>query len=126
MVFQYLKTIRYRNLFFLNSFSGLLVSAVFYGFFIVGTAPIILTFAAESAYPTSEGTTEGLLMFAGNVAGVIFLGGAAIFRGNHSLLMTALIGVTFIAVLLMLITKETKIKNITNATNNATIERGKR
>lgn len=101
---------------FMNSFNGMIVAAVLYGFFVVGTAPLVLTFAAESAYPTSEGTSEGLLMFAGNVAGVIFLGGAALFHGNHTLLMAALTAVTVVYVILMGIAKETKLENTAEVT----------
>lgn len=95
---------------FMNGFGGMILAAALYGFFVVGTAPLILTFAAESAYPTSEGTSEGLLMFAGNVAGVVFLGGAALFRGNHLMLMTTLTIITVIYVVLMFVTKEQKLE----------------
>ena len=85
------------------------VAAALYGFFIVGGAPLTLTFAAESCYPTSEGTSEGLLMFAGNVAGVIFLGASSLFGTNHHMLMAALIAVTIIYIILMFFAKEVKL-----------------
>ncbi len=94
----------------LNGFSGMAIAAAFYGFFIVGGAPLTLTFAAESCYPTSEGTSEGLLMFAGNVAGVIFLGAASLFGTNHRLLMVALIAVTIFYIILMFFAKEVKLQ----------------
>ena len=95
---------------FASGFTGMVVAAAVYGFFVVGSAPVILTFAAEAAYPTSEGTSEGLLMFAGNVAGVVFLGGAALFGSNNKMLMAALVVVMIICVALMLIAKETKLE----------------
>jgi len=96
---------------FAGGFSGMVVAAaVLYGFFIVGGAPLVLTFAAEAAYPTSEGTSEGLLMFSGNVAGVIFLGGATLFHGNHSLLMISMVAITVIYIVLILMSKETKLE----------------
>ncbi|MCQ4638386.1 MFS transporter [Anaerovorax odorimutans] len=94
----------------MNGFGGLAVAAALYGFFIVGGAPLTLTFAAESCYPTSEGTSEGLLMFAGNVAGVIFLGGAALFGGNHRMLMITMIAVTIFYIVLMFFAKEVKLE----------------
>ena len=94
----------------MKGFGGLTVAAALYGFFIVGGAPLTLTFAAESCYPTSEGTSEGLLMFAGNVAGVIFLGGAALFGGNHRMLMFAMIAVTIFYIVLMFFAKEVKLE----------------
>ena len=96
---------------FVSNFSSIVIAAIIYGFFIVGTAPLVLTFAAESVYPTSEGTSEGLLMFAGNVAGVLFLSGAALFNGNHKLLMIALTVISIISVILMCIAKEIKLEN---------------
>lgn len=94
----------------LKGFSGLSVAAALYGFFIVGGAPLTLTFAAESCYPTSEGTSECLLMFAGNVAGVIFLGAASLFGTNHRMLMIAMIAVTIFYIVLMFFAREVKLE----------------
>lgn len=93
-----------------QGFGGLAVAAGLYGFFIVGGAPLTLTFAAESCYPTSEGTSEGLLMFMGNVAGVIFLGAASLFGANHRMLMIAMIAVTVFYIVLMFFAKEVKLE----------------
>ncbi len=103
-------TIGFALFLFASGFSGMVVAAAAYGFFVVGSAPVILTFAAEAAYPTSEGTSEGLLMFAGNIAGVLFLGGAALFGSNNRMLMAALVVVMIVCVILMLIAKETKLE----------------
>lgn len=94
---------------FAKGFGLMLAAAVLYGFFIVGAAPLMLTFAAEAAYPTSEGTSEGLLMWAGNVAGVVFLGAAGLFGGNHRLLMIVMVAVTIAYMIPMLLAKETKL-----------------
>lgn len=94
---------------FSRSFGLMLAAAVLYGFFIVGGAPLLLTFAAEAAYPTSEGTSEGLLMWAGNVAGVVFLGGASLFGGNHRLLMIVMTAISAAYLIPMLLAKETKL-----------------
>lgn len=94
----------------LDGFSGMLTSAVLYGFFTVGSAPVVLTFAAEAAYPTSEGTSEGLLMFSGNVSGVLFLGVASLLGGNHMAIMVGIAAVSAVPILLMLVSKEEKLK----------------
>ncbi len=94
----------------MKGFGGLAVAAALYGFFIVGGAPLTLTFAAESCYPTSEGTSEGLLMFMGNVAGVIFLGAAGLFGTNHRMLMVAMIAITVFYIVLMFFAKEIKLE----------------
>lgn len=96
---------------FARGFGLMLAAAVLYGCFIVGAAPLILTFAAEAAYPTSEGTSEGLLMWAGNVAGVVFLGGASLFGGNHRLLMIVMVAVTIAYLIPMFLAKETKLNS---------------
>lgn len=92
-----------------NGFIGMIAAGVLYGFFTIGSAPVILTFAAEAAYPTSEGTSEGLLMFAGNVAGVIFLGLASVFGGNHLGIMMTMVAVSAVCVALMCIAREVKL-----------------
>lgn len=94
----------------LGSLPGMIVAGVLYGFFTIGSAPVILTFAAEAAYPTSEGTSEGLLMFAGNVGGVIFLGLASLFAGNHLGVMILLAAVSAACVILMCLAKERKLE----------------
>ncbi|WP_206458233.1 MFS transporter [Anaerovorax sp. IOR16] len=93
-----------------GGFFEMAIAAVLYGFFIVGGAPLVLTFAAEAAYPTSEGTSEGLLMFSGNVAGVIFLGAATLFHGNHNLLMISMVAITVIYIILIFMSKESKLE----------------
>ncbi|MEA4964900.1 MAG: MFS transporter [Oscillospiraceae bacterium] len=93
----------------LGGLGGMITAGALYGFFIIGSAPVVLTFAAESAYPTSEGTSEGLLMFAGNVGGVVFLGAASLLGGNHAAVMIGMIAISAICVLLMLGAKETKL-----------------
>lgn len=94
----------------LNSFPGMLAAAAVYGLCTVGSAPVVLTFAAETAYPTSEGTSEGLLLFSGNVGGVVFLGLASLFAGQHLGIMVAMSAVSLACVLLMLFAKETKLQ----------------
>lgn len=96
----------------LSGFKGMLIAAVLYGFFTIGSAPVVLTFAAESAYPTSEGTSEGLLMFSGNVSGVIFLGLASMMGGNHMAVMIGIAAISVIPVILMLIAKEEKLSQL--------------
>lgn len=94
----------------LNGFPGMLASGLLYGFFTIGSAPVVLTFAAEAAYPASEGTSEGFLMFAGNVGGVIFLGISSLFGANHYSIMIFMAVVSALCVVLMGLAKETKLQ----------------
>ncbi|MEE3362005.1 MAG: MFS transporter, partial [Anaerovoracaceae bacterium] len=89
-----------------NGFAGMTFAAVLYGFFTVGSAPVLLTMAAESCYPTSEGTSEGLLLWAGNVAGAVFVGGASLLGGHYTGLYWLLAACTVIALILIAATKE--------------------
>ena len=92
-----------------GNFTMMLIASLLYGIFIVGAAPLILTFSAEAAFPTSEGTSEGLLMWAGNVAGVIFLGAAGLF-GSNKAVMIALVVITVLYLIPMFMAKETKLQ----------------
>jgi len=57
---------------FATSFWLLLVSAFVLGFFLISTSPIGMQYAAEIAYPTPEGTSNGLIQLFGQ-ASVIFV-----------------------------------------------------
>ena len=94
---------------FAGNFTMMLIASLLYGIFIVGAAPLTLTFAAEASFPTSEGTSEGLLMWDGNVAGVIFLGAASLF-GSNKAVMIALVTVTVLYPIPMFMAKETKLQ----------------
>ena len=50
----------------------LLVSAFTLGFFLISTSPIGMQYAAEIAFPTPEGTSNGLIQLFGQ-ASVIFV-----------------------------------------------------
>ena len=117
LVFYLLGCVGYALFLLMSDFNGILVAAIMYGLFAVGVAPVIMTMSAEISYPVSEGTSEGLLMFAGNVAGVIFLGIAGIIGSNYSALMLLLAIVMFVAWVLYLFAKE--IKKQDNATTQA-------
>jgi len=94
----------------LRTFAGMLLAGALYGFFTIGSAPVLLTYAAEEAYPTSEGTSEGLLMFAGNVGGVVLLGAASLLSGRHTAIMVCMAVLSALCVVRMFFTKETKLE----------------
>ncbi len=96
----------------LNGFGGMLAASLIYGFFTIGSAPVLLQYAAESCYPTSEGTSEGLLIWAGNVAGALFVGGASLLKGNYMLMFWLFVVVTVIAVIIMFMGKEVRLGKV--------------
>ena len=52
---------------------GMLVSSFFMGFFFLGGAPILFQYSAEINAPAPESTSQGLLMLAGQVGGILFV-----------------------------------------------------
>lgn len=91
-----------------GSFPMMVAAALLYGLFCIGVSPVIMTYSAEVAYPTSEGTSEGLLMFAGNVGGVVFLGLASLFGGNQVASMGMQVAAMVIAGILLILAREKK------------------
>jgi MFS family permease len=91
-----------------HSFGTLTAFAIVYGLMGIGSGPITITLAAEIGHPTSEGTSEGLLLLAGNIAGAVFLIVADVFNGNYAALMIALVAMNLMALALMALTKEKK------------------
>jgi hypothetical protein len=49
----------------------------------------MMTYSAEVSWPTSEGTSEGMMLLAGNIAGALFLVATGLFHDNYSALMIA-------------------------------------
>jgi MFS family permease len=92
----------------MHDFNGMLIAGVVYGLCAVGIAPVVMAFAAESSYPVSEGTSEGLLMFSGNVAGVIFIGLASLFGGNYYSIMILLTIFMVVSLVAFFLAKEKK------------------
>jgi len=50
-----------------------LTASFFLGFFVMSAGPIGFQYAAEVNYPAPESTSQGLLMFSGQVTGIIFV-----------------------------------------------------
>ena len=94
---------------FTRSFAAIAVAAVLYGVFATGSSPLLMTFAAEEAYPTSEGTSEGLMMFVGNVAGTVFVAGAGLFGGNYKLLMVVAVAISVACLVPLAVARESKL-----------------
>ena len=58
---------------FLNSYGLLLVSAFIMGFFLLSAGPIGFQYGAEITQPIPEGTSNGLLLWVGQISGIIFI-----------------------------------------------------
>ena len=102
---------------FLHSFLELCVAAFIYGFFCLGCSPVLMTYCAEVAHPTSEGTSAGILLLLGNLSGALFLGIDGLLNGNRLISMFLMLGLSLIGLVFMLASKENKSIYAGSATN---------
>ena len=73
---------------FATSYWLLLVSGAGLGFFLLSSGPIGFQYGAEITYPTSEGTSNGMLLLMGQVSGIAFIFGMDIFKSAETGSMT--------------------------------------
>ena len=82
----------------------LLASAFALGFFLLSAGPIGFQYGAEVALPAPEGTSNGLLLLMGQIAGIAFIFGMDMFKspetGSMSLPLAILIGLVVLGLLL--------------------------
>jgi MFS family permease len=57
----------------INSFPGLEIESIFYGFLLVPALPIGLTYAAEITFPVPEEASNGMLMWVGQIGGIVYI-----------------------------------------------------
>lgn len=81
----------------------LLTSAFVMGFFLLSAGPLGFQYGAEIAYPTPEGTSNGLLLLMGQISGIIFIFGMDIFKspttGSMTVPLVVLIGLMVLGLL---------------------------
>ncbi|MBW1891303.1 MAG: MFS transporter, partial [Deltaproteobacteria bacterium] len=65
---------------FVTSFGWLLASGFLMGFFFMSIAPVAFQYGTEISYPAPEATSQGVLMLAGQISGIIFIFGMDMFR----------------------------------------------
>jgi MFS family permease len=82
----------------------LLASAFALGFFLLAAGPIGFQYGAEVTYPAPEGTSNGLLLVMGQIAGIVFILAMDLFKspetGSMSLSLVILIGLMLVGLLL--------------------------
>jgi cyanate permease len=69
---------------FAGTYGMLLVSCLIFGFFLMAGGPICYQYSAEISYPAPEATSQGLLMLAGQISGIIFVFGMDILTAAGS------------------------------------------
>jgi MFS family permease len=60
---------------FFKEFIPMLISAFIFGFFIMSAGPIGFQYGAEKSYPAPESTSQGIILLAGQISGIIFVFG---------------------------------------------------
>lgn len=82
----------------------LLASGFVLGFFLLAAGPIGFQYGAETAYPTPEGTSNGLLLLMGQISGIVFIFAMDAFKaaetGSMTLPLVVLVGLMVVGVLL--------------------------
>lgn len=82
----------------------LLASAFVLGFFLLAAGPIGFQYGAEMAYPTPEGTSNGLLLLMGQISGIVFIFAMDGFKspetGSMTVSLMVLIGLMTLGLLL--------------------------
>jgi MFS family permease len=93
---------------FFSDYTTLLISSFILGFFLLGAgAPVGFQYAAEITHPAPESTSQGLLLFVGQISGILFILAMNTFGMIAS--MIVFVGMSFIVVVLSLLLKESKI-----------------
>lgn len=60
---------------YFTGFVPMMISAFVFGFFIMGTGPVGFQYGAEKSYPAPESTSQGIILLAGQISGIIFVFG---------------------------------------------------
>ena len=60
--------------FFVDNITVRYITSFIAGFFLISLLPVGLTFAAEITHPLPEETSNGLMMWVGQIGGIVLLG----------------------------------------------------
>jgi len=98
---------------FATGYGLLLLSGFALGFFLLSAGPIGFQYGAEMTYPAPEGTSNSLLIVAGQFSGIAFILGMDALKSPVTKSMTApllgLVGLTVVALILALTLRESPI-----------------
>jgi len=97
---------------FATSYALLLAAGFIMGFFFMGGGPVIYQYSAEINYPAPEATSQGLLVMAGQIAGIIFVFGMELFRtesGSMTPFLLVMMALAFVNIMLALMLKESRM-----------------
>ncbi len=87
-----------------------LIASFLLGFFVMSAGPIGFQYAAEVSYPAPESTSQGILLWIGQISGMIFVTGMSIkdnqFLGTYMIIFAAL---TIVLLVISFLLRESKI-----------------
>ncbi len=81
-----------------TGYTGALISSFILGFFIMSAGPIGFQYAAEVSFPTPESTSQGIILLAGQISGLIFVAGMGTQTGLN-IFMYLFIAFSFLALI---------------------------
>jgi len=95
------------NLSHADTYNLLLLSSFVFGFFMMSAGPIAFQYAAEVTHPAPESASQGILLWIGQLSGMIFVAGMSIENNAYlAPFMTAFALLSFVAFLCVLFLKE--------------------
>jgi sugar phosphate permease len=98
---------------FATGFPMLLVSGFILGFFIMSAGPIGFQYGAEISYPTPESSSQGMLLLAGQISGIIFIYAMDKLRitatGSMTPFMIVFVAMALVNILLAFLMKESPL-----------------
>jgi cyanate permease len=98
---------------FATSYWLLLVSGAGLGFFLLSSGPIGFQYGAEITYPTSEGTSNGMLLLMGQISGIAFIFAMDIFKspttGSMAMPLVVLIALMALSIIVSTQLKESSL-----------------
>ncbi|MEJ2024569.1 MAG: MFS transporter, partial [Deltaproteobacteria bacterium] len=98
---------------FAHSFLLLALSAAVFGLFFMSAGPIGYQYSAEISFPIPEATSQGLIVLAGQLSGIIFIFGMDALKnaktGDMTTFMILFIVLSFVNLLITILVKESKM-----------------
>jgi MFS family permease len=88
---------------FADTYWELLVASALSGYFLLSAGPIGFQYGAEITYPTSESTSNGLLLLMGQISGIAFIFGLDSFKSHSTGSMTYPLAVLILLLIISLI-----------------------
>lgn len=82
-----------------------LISSFLLGFFVMSAGPLGFQYAAEVSYPAPESASQGILLWVGQLSGMLFVAGMSVKNnlhlGSFMILFTILSGLALVSVLMI-------------------------